>query len=282
MNDNLLIETKEIGDHRIKIYYDPDAECPVTSWDMAANYIFEHLERGRYLLVDCCDWKEWVSNSREYSMADILQRIAAKVVDQQAIIDYYKAGKVNSFRFIYNQHERLWELQSRLTWKGIDDSWQVEKSIAPHDLKTYDYCSELLDPLDEEDLIALIEECAKDFVIKEWDSCGYYQGDHIHGIAYMSKARYDKYVGGNNQQWKEHALKLIDAGVKDIGMWAWGDVKGYVLEKKVPYTKHYQDSNRKDEESYDWEEVDSCWGFYMETDELIEEVISEHELKEAV
>lgn len=30
----------------------------------------------------------------------------------------------------------------------------------------------------------------------------------------------------------------------------------------------------------EWEEVDSCWGYYMETDELIEEIMKEHNLKE--
>ena len=52
----------------------------------------------------------------------------------------------------------------------------------------------------------------------------------------------------------------------------WGDVKGYVLEKKVKFVKKY-----KGEE---WEEVDSCWDYYMETDELIEEIMKEHNLKE--
>lgn len=51
------IERKEIGDYRITIYPDYDAECPVTNWDMGACYIFEHLERGRYELYSDCDWK---------------------------------------------------------------------------------------------------------------------------------------------------------------------------------------------------------------------------------
>lgn len=281
MNDRLLIETKEIGDHRIKIYYDTDAECPVTNWDMGANYIFEHLEHGSYWLSNCCDWKEWVSNSREYSMTDILQRMAAKVVEQQDIVNYYKAGKVKDFRLVYNRRTHQWELQVFPSWKGKNAEWQTECEFEPSDLKAYDYRMELLEPLDEEDLVTLIEECAKDFVIKTWESSGYSQGDHMRGLAYMSKARYDKYVGNNGTPWKEHAIELIDAEVKEIEMWAWGDVKGFVLEKKVPYTKHYQDSNREDEEDFDWEEVDSCWGYFMETEDLIEEVISEHQLKAA-
>lgn len=278
--ENRLIKTKEIGDYRIKIYYDTNAECPVTNWDMGANYIFEYLERGRYWLSDCCDWKEWVSNTREHSVADILQNMAAEVVDQQSIINYYKAGKAQDIRFIYNRSARQWELQVLQNGKDENVKWSTEYEVEPSKLKAYDYRMELLEPLDKEELVALIEECAKNFVIKSWGSSGYSQGDHIQGVAYMSKERYDKYVGSNSKNWKEHALELIDAEVKEIAMWAWGDVKGFVLEKKVEYTKKYHDIEREDEEDFDWEEVDSCWGYYMKADELIKEVISEHGLKE--
>lgn len=133
----------------------------------------------------------------------------------------------------------------------------------------------------KDDLISLIQDCAKDFVIKEWSTIGYSQGDLVKGVAYMSKERYDKMVGDNGKPWKEHADYLIDLEVKEIGMWMWGDVKGYVLEKKVPFTKVYDDDDREDEEDIEWEEVGSCWGFFMETEELIDEVISEYSLKSA-
>lgn len=274
--ENRLIETQEIGDYRIKVYYDDCAECPITNCDMGANYIYEYLERGRYWLSRDCDWDKWVSNPCEHSLANIFQCIAAKVVKQQDIVNYYKTGKIENTRFIYNRSARQWELQTR--WNR-NAEWQTELEVEPSDFKTYDYSMEILEPLEEEELVALIEDCAKDFVIKTWESSGYCQGDHIRGIAYMSKARYDKYVGGNGKDWKEHALEVIDAEVKEIEMWAWGDVKGFVLEKKVPYTKQYHDAEREDEEDFDWEEVGSCWGYYMETDELIQNVISKYQLK---
>lgn len=34
-----------------------------------------------------------------------------------------------------------------------------------------------------------------------------------------------------------------------------------------------------EKEGEEWEEVDSCWDYYMETDELIEEIMKEHNLK---
>lgn len=87
-------------------------------------------------------------------------------------------------------------------------------------------------------------------------------------------------VSDNTSDWKTQIDKLIDGEVGTIGMWMWGDVKGYVLEEKVKFVKKYEDESREDEEEEEWEDVDSCWGCYMETDELIEEIMKEHNLKE--
>ena len=284
MSNNLLIETKEIGNHRIKIYYDIDAECPVTNWDMGANYIFEHLENGHYWLSSVCDWKEWCSNPRNESVESILRDMAAEQVKQDDIIKFIKQGKVYGSRLAYNRSTHLWEVQGRYGRSGGGYSWEAEHEIEPADLKNADYRDELLENFEEEELVALIQEYAKDFVLETWDSCGYSQGDHMRGIAYTTKERFDKYCGFNPKHyktWQEQAKTIIEGEVKEIEMWAWGDVKGFVLEKKVPYTKHFQDSNREDEDDFDWEEVDSCWGYFMETEDLINKVISEHNLKEA-
>ena len=54
----------------------------------------------------------------------------------------------------------------------------------------------------------------------------------------------------------------------------WGDVKGYVLEKKRPY----DDGDTSD--SYDWEQIDSCWGeYYEDSDELIKDALEENGIK---
>lgn len=51
-------------------------------------------------------------------------------------------------------------------------------------------------------------------------------------------------------------------------------------KKKVAFTKKYKDESREDEDCEEWEEVDSCWGCYEETDELIKEVMIENGLEE--
>ncbi len=284
MNSNYLLESKEIGDYRINIYYDECPMCPVTDWDMGANHIFEHLEHGRYRLSQNCNWEKHVSNTHEYSAADILMRIAAEHVSQDNIIKYIKAGEVADVRFVYDRHERVWKLQTWPRWKGDKGEWYTSVEIEPSDLKAYDYRYELLEPFDEEDLLDLINKYAKDIVVKSWSSCGYSQGDHMRGFSYITKEMLEKRSGRNPKDypdWKDQANAIIDGEVKCIEIWAWGDVKGYILKKKVSFTKVYDDENREDEEDVEWEEVDSCWGFYMETEELIQEVIAEHDLKEA-
>lgn len=278
MTDNLLIETKEIGEHRIKIYYDTDAECPVTNWDMCGRYLFEYSDRYRNRLHRDCNWKDWLCDSN-HSLEDALRCMVCSMIEQKDLISYYKRGKIDGFRFIYNRSSHQWELQSKYMCKG-EERWDVDFGIDPSDLKAYDYRDELVENLERDDLVALIREYAKDVVIKEWSSTGYSQGDYLHGVAYVTKERYDKMCGKTDVDWRQWAEELIDAEVKEIGMWVWSDVKGYVLEKKVSYTKKYHDDEREDEEDFDWEEVGSCWGFYMETDELIKEVMSEYKLKE--
>lgn len=276
MDDNLLIKTQEIGNHRIKIYYDQYAECPISNWDMAARFLFEYNDFYHHQLHDECNWKDWFSENK-HSLKDALRYMAADVVKQKDIINYYKKGEVDNLRFIYNRHERQWELQIYSSWLG---GWDTRLEVEPYELKKHDYRPELVEVLSKDELIALIQECAKDFVIQEWSSTGYSQGNYVSGVAYMSKERYDKMVGHTNKPWKEHASYLIDLEVKELGLWMWGDVKGYVLERKIPFTKVFDDNDREDEEDEEWEEVFSCWGFYMETEELIAEVIAEHDLKD--
>lgn len=281
MDNDLLIETKEIGNHRIKIYYDAYAECPVANWDMCGVYLFEYS--GRYIcrLHEACDWREFFSDNN-HSLKEALQCMAAESVAQKDIINYLKQGGISGVRLVYNKSSRLWELQVECQNYATGKLyWSTEREFEPNDLKNFDFRAELIECLEQDSLIALINECAKDVVLKTWTSTGYSQGDYLSGVAFVTKDRYNERCGRTDIDWKQGAIRCIDEEVKEISMWAWGDVKGFTLEKKVPYVKKYQDKNRKDEECFDWEEVRSCQGFFLETEELIDEVISEYDLKEA-
>ena len=78
-------------------------------------------------------------------------------------------------------------------------------------------------------------------------------------------------------------MDAFEGEVKGIGLWMWGDVKGYVLEKKVRYKKVFTEIDRESEDDCEWEQIDSVWGYYYEdADDLIEEIIKEHGLEPKV
>lgn len=279
MDDNLLIDTREINNHRIKIYYDIDPACPCTDWDMAACFLWEYNSIAR--LSDACNWKEVFGKhgDNRHSLVDALRRLICYHVEWKDLLNYFKKGKVDGYRMRYDKSERAWYLE---WYNRYQDKYEEILHEDPTVLKAYEgYIDEFIENLEEDSLIQIINDLGKDIFAKSWSTTGYRQGDYVEGVAFCTKERYAKMVSADTTDWKIKIDTLIDGEVECIGMWMWGDVKGYVLEEKVSYTKHYQDSNRKDEEDFDWEEIHSCWGFFMETEELIEEVISEHQLKEA-
>jgi len=276
MND-LLITEKVIDDYRICIYYDTDTDCPCTSWDMAACFLFEYNDRYHHRLSNVCNWSEVFGKhgNSNHSLDDALAVLVSDYVEWKDLLNYIKKGKLVGYRMRYDRSENMWHLE----WR--DNSRYVEIfSVAPSELYTYDHTDEFIENMDREEVVQILNELGKDIFVKEWSTSGYCQGDYVEGVAFCTKERYAKMVNTDTTDWKTKIDTLIDGEVVFIGMWMWGDVKGFVLEKKVPFIKKYKDEERKDEESFEWEEIDSCWGYYMATEELIEEVVSEHNLKE--
>lgn len=221
---------------------------------------------------DECNWKTFFYDNK-HDLRDVIDAIVMKHIKQKDIVKYLKKGEANEISFTYNRGDNVWELKHKT-------SPYIGQEFFPSDLTDFDYRGELIEDLDDEDLLDIISKYGKDVVAIEWSTRGYSQGDYIKGIAYATKEKYDNEVCDKEGDWKEDCAKIIDDEVKSIGMWMWGDVKGYVLEKKVAFTKKYKDESREDEDCEEWEEVDSCWGCYEETDELIKEVIKDHVLNE--
>ena len=257
---------KEIGDYRITIYQDNDAECPCTEWDLVGVYFWDYSDNGynRGLSRGCS--REVDAKNAE----DALKDIVCKYVSQKKIIDYINSENVDSFRMRYDKSDHMWYLENL-----YNGEWYNHEEFC--ELKRFDYREELCDILGEDDFASLLQSC-KDIVFYEWSSIGYCQGDYVSGYAYCDKERFEKMVDTNTKNWKNRAIEIFEGEVKDIGIWMWGDVKGFVLEKKRYYTKMYDDVDTSD--SYEWEQIDSCWGYYYEdADDLIEEVIKEHGLQ---
>lgn len=281
---DLLIEAKEIGNHRIKIYYDSCADCPCTSWDLACLYLFEYNDRWHHQLHSECNWKDVFGkySDGKHTLDDALKVLVQENCDFDLLWNYVKDGKIDCVKLEYNHSDRQWELKEfgHLGW-GDKSRWIVVNKIEPHERKDKEWYvfEPMFNSLETSDFIAILNDCGKDIFVKEWSTRGYSQGDYVSGIAFCTKERYAEMCNEDTTEWKGELDEIVDDEVKSIGMWMWGDVKGYVLEKKVEFTKHFKDG-REPEEDFEWGKVFSCSGYFMRTEELIEEVISEHNLKE--
>lgn len=282
--DERIIERKEVGDYRITICHDWDAESPFVYWDMAARYLFEYNNCGHRLHNEC-NWRDvWGKHgSNNHSLNDSLLILIEENCDFDLLWNYIKSGKMESVLLNYDRSAQEWKLSVShyLGW-GKEPRWDVISEIHAYERKRkyWNVFKDMFNILKTQELVEILNACGKNIYAKEWSTTGYCQGDYVEGVAYCTKNWYDERTGSNGTPWKEHIDTLINEEVKCIGMWMWGDVIGYSLEKKVRFNKVYEDPDREDEESYEWEEVARCYGCYMEPEELIKEVMAEHDIKE--
>lgn len=87
-------------------------------------------------------------------------------------------------------------------------------------------------------------------------STGYSQGDWA-DVLIVPTPENAKYLG---YKLEKITPQDLEGTFKLFGYWAWGDVYGYVLEELRTFKKVYDTGEECNDE--EWEEIDSCWGFY--------------------
>ncbi len=265
-----LFETREIGDYRIKVFQDDDAACPCSEFEFFRGlYIWEYSDCHR--LHKECNWQELFGEYEDnsHNMEESLKRLVCEYVPQKKIVEYINKN-CDNYRMRYDKSKRMWLLENL-----YDKTWYVRDQFSSYDLNFRDCADELCEILDKDDFTPLLQDC-KNIAFYEWQSRGYCQGDCVDGFAYCDKERFSKMCDTNTKNWRQRALELFKDEVKKLGMWMWGDVKYYTLEKKVPYKKVFTEIGREPEDSFDWEVIDSVCGYYMDADDLIDQVIAEH------
>lgn len=129
-------------------------------------------------------------------------------------------------------------------------------------------------------LIDALHKLISEYV--EWkDLLNYFKKGKIDGY----RMRYDNHDKMRYLEWYDNYQHTKHKGYKEIFSISPSDLYTYdytyeFIEDLEREVKKYEDESREDEEEEEWEEIDSCWGYYMETDELIEEIMEEHNLKE--
>ena len=140
-----LITTKEVGNYRIKIYYDTDSACPCESWDMAACFLWEYSDLSR--LQDVCDWREVFGKygDSRHSLIDALHKLISEYVEWKDLLNYFKKGKIDGYRMRYDNHDKMWYLEWYDNYQYTEHKGYKEIiSISPSDLYTYNYTYEFI------------------------------------------------------------------------------------------------------------------------------------------
>lgn len=275
-----MIKQTEVGDYRITIRYDEGAACPLKDFSMMGCYLWEGKRCG--FLSPECNWEEvWgkYGDSR-HTLEESLRVLIEEYCDFDLFVKYIKDNNLDNVRMRYDRSERVWNVEVFEYWNH-SKVWDLMGNITPEELHGKNWSSfwNLLEYFGKDTLLKLLRECGKDIYVTEWSTTGNGQGDYCNGIAFVTRKRYEDYCGCKNPLWKDAIQKCVNSEVWILGMWMWGDIIGYTLERKVRFNKCYHE-DRENEESYEWEEVDSCWGFYTNPDELIATVIDEYNLKE--
>ena len=99
---------KEIGDYRITIYQDEDAECPCKEWDLVGVYFWDYSDYGynRGLSRGCS------SEVDAKNAEDALKDLVCNYVSQKKIIDYINSENVDNYRMRYDKSDHMWYLES--------------------------------------------------------------------------------------------------------------------------------------------------------------------------
>lgn len=89
----------------------------------------------------------------------------------------------------------------------------------------------------------------------QYNSTGYSQGDWADVLIVLTDEFY-KRTGCS----PKNAESILEGTAELFDQWAWGDVYGFRVEECKQFTKTYKDGTVEEDE--EWEEIDSCWGFY--------------------
>ena len=263
------------GDTRVTIYRDEYPESPRDMTDEPLN---------------CEDWSrdKSIMNKKEQescssSPRNLLEYMISHYGDHRKIIDLLisegkkkdEGTELNDV-LIYNRSERGWSLMSYATHYDYESrknkcSWYQEYLF--EEKRECLSVDDMLDLLCDSTIEYIIEHCMTDKVKLASYGFGYYGGISFYdevsckseGICWLEKDEFMKYSGQTEEYWKK-PLTEIEFLCDELDAWSNGYVYGFVVEDciKSKVHKEYINVDKEDEdyEEEEWEETDSCWGFY--------------------
>ena len=284
-NDLVKRFIKKDGSQRISFYREDYAENPRDTTDEPLHC--EDWSSG-YSIMD----KQERENKSE-NAAKLIQYLLARYGDNKKIIkllkDNYKSSEHDRYEngLSYDRSRKEWIVWSwQPSWKDYQGNvyeaqWSEEWAFCTniYDVDIYN----IADILSDEQIDKLcdgkywtdgIKIMSYDFGYNgEISFCHEFSTDS-EGICWLEKDEFLKYSGCQKEYWNGKSLDEIEWLLDEMKAWNEGEVYGFVVEDavRIQGIKTYYNGEREDEPYIDtqWEESDSCWGFYGEFDESLD------------
>ena len=286
---------KKDGSQRISFYCEEYAENPRDTTDEPLH---------------CEDWSRDYSimnkQERETKSEDagkLIRYLLARYGDNKKIVkllkDNYKGIEHDRYEngLSYDRSRKEWIVWSwQPTWKDYQGNvheahWAEEWAFCVniYDVDIYN----IADVLSDEQIDTLCDEKYWTDGIKIMSYGFGYYGDisfyhefstDSEGICWLEKDEFLKYSGCREEYWNGKTLDEIEFLLDELDAWSNNEVYGFVVEDCIKSKVHKEYTNvDKDDEDYEeeeWEESDSCWGFYGELDKMIPYMFEQTNLKQ--
>lgn len=215
---------------------------------------------------------------------DFLNDLIRNNVKEKSIINYVKGKKAsNGLELKYDKHEKMWQLWGTYYWFPIGSPKDAKFGIIEECEDITWLVDEIIEALPQKDKWKLLEKHAQIIFMPlflydhseitmntcgyscRWDSgqVGYIYTDKktIMETGGMLQNEKGNYVKITDRNWKKAAYQWMEGEVEVYDQYLQGEVYGIITEEY-------------DTDSDDWEEKDSCWGFFSDKcgDELIKDV----------
>lgn len=286
MDKHVIQKTTRDGKFRVTVDFEEYAENPLGLCDFLLHV--NDWDRNYSLRGRKCNEHE--------SARQLLEYLLRNYGDYDKIIErLVNNGKPESHNeydtaLIYNRIDRQWNLKY-WTLANHEGYWSTlcDYDCKKEDLDLYDILYEATD----ECISDLAWNCMTDKVKIAGYSFGYYDGVGFHdnfssesaGIAYFIK---DECVGDGKwfteEQWdSQTCIQLAKQEIEEIEAWSGGRVYCFTVEKSSQYRIHKAClSEQKPMECYtitEWDEIDSCCGFYGSPNYAFEYALENNDLK---
>lgn len=205
---------------------------------------------------------------------EFLQDLLRRNVNKKTVLNYVRNGKASGMKIKYNRSDCVWELWTTYYMFPLEGPKEAKFQIYSEQSELDWLIDDIIEALPTKDIWYLLERHANIVALPlylfdhsditmsitsfndRWDSgqVGWIYIDKETVLSQCGKFQNDEgnLIKITKHNWKGAAYRVLEEEVKTYDMYLQGQVYGAVIEEYDPASKEFN-------------EIDSCWGFYVDS-----------------